>query len=42
MSVHDGQPLKQRGDLHLDMPSMRCVGYRQCWQYLDGGLIMQT
>ncbi|WP_282110198.1 tRNA (adenosine(37)-N6)-dimethylallyltransferase MiaA [Shewanella algicola] len=27
--------LKARGDLHLDMPSMRCVGYRQCWQYLD-------
>ena len=28
--------LKARGDLHLDMPSMRCVGYRQCWEYLDG------
>ena len=28
--------LKRRGDLHLDMPSMRCVGYRQVWQYLDG------
>lgn len=27
--------LKARGDLHLDLPSMRCVGYRQCWQYLD-------
>nr|WP_283107966.1 tRNA (adenosine(37)-N6)-dimethylallyltransferase MiaA [Shewanella ulleungensis] len=27
--------LKARGDLHLEMPSMRCVGYRQCWQYLD-------
>ncbi|MDC0602140.1 tRNA (adenosine(37)-N6)-dimethylallyltransferase MiaA [Aliiglaciecola sp.] len=30
------QRLKARGDLHLDMPSMRCVGYRQMWQYLDG------
>lgn len=30
--------LKQRGDLHLDLPSMRCVGYRQMWQYLDGVL----
>lgn len=29
------QHLKARGDLHLDMPSMRCVGYRQMWQYLD-------
>lgn len=30
--------LRQRGDLHLDLPSMRCVGYRQMWQYLDGEL----
>ena len=28
--------LKNRGDLNLNMPSMRCVGYRQVWQYLDG------
>jgi tRNA dimethylallyltransferase len=27
--------LRQRGDLHADLPSMRCVGYRQCWQWLD-------
>ncbi len=27
--------LKARNDLHLELPSMRCVGYRQCWQYLD-------
>ena len=27
--------LRQRTDLHLDLPSMRCVGYRQMWQYLD-------
>ncbi len=30
--------LKKRGDLNLDMPSMRCVGYRQVWQYLEGNL----
>jgi tRNA dimethylallyltransferase len=30
--------LKARGDLHLDLPSMRCVGYRQAWQYLEGEL----
>jgi len=29
---------KMRGDLNLDMPSMRCVGYRQVWQYLEGNL----
>ena len=23
--------LRARGDLHADLPSMRCVGYRQCW-----------
>ncbi len=28
--------LKQRPDLHADLPSMRCVGYRQMWDYLDG------
>lgn len=28
--------LMARGDLNLDMPSMRCVGYRQMWQYLAG------
>ena len=28
--------LKARGDLHENLPSMRCVGYRQMWQYLNG------
>jgi tRNA dimethylallyltransferase len=28
--------LKQRNDLHEDLPSIRCVGYRQMWQYLNG------
>ncbi len=28
--------LRQRGDLHLGLPSMRCVGYRQSWEALDG------
>ena len=30
--------LRSRGDLNPSMPSMRCVGYRQVWQYLDGEL----
>jgi len=30
--------LKQRNDLHENLPSMRCVGYRQMWQYLSGEL----
>jgi tRNA dimethylallyltransferase len=32
--------LKDHGDLLPDMPSMRCVGYRQAWQALDGELPM--
>jgi tRNA dimethylallyltransferase len=28
--------LRARGDLHLDLPSVRCVGYRQTWEMLDG------
>jgi len=28
--------LRARGDLHLGLPAMRCVGYRQVWEYLDG------
>lgn len=28
--------LRQRGDLNPDMTSMRCVGYRQAWEHLDG------
>ncbi|MGB0937154.1 MAG: tRNA (adenosine(37)-N6)-dimethylallyltransferase MiaA [Colwellia sp.] len=28
--------LKKRDDLHENLPAIRCVGYRQMWQYLDG------
>ncbi len=34
--VAEVEQLKARGDLDLSMPSMRCVGYRQVWQYLEG------
>jgi tRNA dimethylallyltransferase len=33
---HEVESLMARGDLHLDLPSMRCVGYRQMWQHLAG------
>ncbi len=36
--VREVEALRARGDLNLEMPSMRCVGYRQIWQYLDGEL----
>ena len=28
--------LRDRADLNLDKPAMRCVGYRQIWRYLAG------
>lgn len=28
--------LRARGDLHAELPSMRCVGYRQAWEALEG------
>ena len=34
--IQEVQQLKARGDLHLELPSMRCVGYRQTWEMLDG------
>ena len=34
--VEEVNTLHARGDLGLDLPSIRCVGYRQLWQYLDG------
>ena len=34
--VDEVKALRARGDLHPDLPSMRCVGYRQVWEALDG------
>lgn len=33
---HEVIKLKQRNDLNENLPSIRCVGYRQMWQYLNG------
>jgi len=30
--------LRARGDLSPSLPSIRCVGYRQTWDYLDGNI----
>jgi len=32
--------LRSRGDLQIDLPSVRCVGYRQAWEALDGMMPM--
>jgi len=34
--IDEVEVLRRRGDLHPGLPSMRCVGYRQVWEYLDG------
>ncbi|MEP6790763.1 MAG: tRNA (adenosine(37)-N6)-dimethylallyltransferase MiaA [Ramlibacter sp.] len=33
--VEEVKALRARGDLNADLPSMRCVGYRQAWEALD-------
>jgi tRNA dimethylallyltransferase len=34
--IDEVEKLRARGDLHLGLPALRAVGYRQAWQYLDG------
>lgn len=33
--IDEVKALRARGDLSADLPSMRCVGYRQVWEALD-------
>jgi tRNA dimethylallyltransferase len=33
--IDEVRALRARGDLVADLPSMRCVGYRQAWEMLD-------
>lgn len=36
--VEEVEALRSRSDLHAGLPSIRAVGYRQVWEYLDGDL----
>ena len=36
--VEEVRKLREEYPLEASMPSMRCVGYRQAWQYLEGRL----
>lgn len=36
--VDEVAALRARGDLHPDLPAMRCVGYLQVWRHLAGEL----
>jgi len=39
--IDEVRQLKQRPELNADLPSIRCVGYRQAWDYLDGRINYQ-
>ncbi|MEQ1525238.1 MAG: tRNA (adenosine(37)-N6)-dimethylallyltransferase MiaA [Gallionella sp.] len=34
--VEEVRELRRQYELHPNLPSMRCVGYRQAWQFIDG------
>lgn len=40
--IEEVEHLYRRGDLHVDMPAVRAVGYRQIWDYLDGNIDYNT
>ncbi len=40
--MEEMQQLYERTSLHADLPSMRSVGYRQAWKYLDGEYDAET
>jgi len=41
-SIDEVKALRARGDLDLSLSSMRAVGYRQVWEYLDGEYDYET
>ncbi|WP_206951234.1 tRNA (adenosine(37)-N6)-dimethylallyltransferase MiaA [Trinickia acidisoli] len=36
--IDEVRRLRARGDLNPELPSMRCVGYRQAWEHLDAAI----
>jgi len=40
--INEVKGFYERGDLNLNMPSMRAVGYRQVWQYFEQELNFQA
>jgi tRNA dimethylallyltransferase len=40
--VEELRGLRRKFDLRADLPSMRCVGYRQAWQFLAGAIDAKT
>ena len=40
--VDEVKLLWERGDLNINLPSVRCVGYRQVWEMLEGQVDYET
>jgi len=40
--IDEVRALYRRGDLHEDMASIRCVGYRQAWAHIEGRIDLKT
>ncbi len=40
--VAEVEALRREFTLRADLPSMRCVGYRQVWQYLEGNINLRS
>jgi tRNA dimethylallyltransferase len=40
--VEEVKALRECHDLHIDLPSMKSVGYRQAWMHLDGDYDLET
>jgi len=36
--VDELRALREKYPLHPDLPAMRCVGYRQTWQFIEGSI----
>ena len=39
--VEELKALRKKHPLHAELPSMRCVGYRQAWRFLEGEITAQ-
>lgn len=40
--LNEVKGLHSRDDLHVNLPSIRCVGYRQLWEHLEGAYDLDT
>jgi tRNA dimethylallyltransferase len=40
--VEEVKKLREQFALHSERPSMRCVGYRQAWEFLDGKITLEV